>query len=130
MQTTPEMYLYEYAIIRVVPRVEREEFINAGVILCSPKQQFLKCKIHLHTSKLISLDPKADSSSIEAHLNAFEHICIGGKKGGPIAQNTQPARFRWLTAMRSSVIQTSRPHPGLTKDLDKLLEHLFEEYVV
>ncbi len=123
------MHLYEYAVIRVVPRVEREEFINAGILLCSPKQGFLKCKLHLCKEKLLSLDPKVDIDTIEAHLNAFEKICLGGKTGGPIAQNNQAARFRWLTAMRSSVLQTSRPHPGLTEDLDSLLEHLFEEYV-
>lgn len=123
------MHLYEYAIIRVVPRVEREEFINAGVLLCSPKQSFLKCKLYLREEKLLSLDPNVDIDTIKAHLNAFEKICLGGKTGGPIAQNNQAARFRWLTATRSSVIQTSRPHPGLTEDLDGLLERLFEEYV-
>ncbi|WP_268035348.1 DUF3037 domain-containing protein [Algoriphagus sp. PAP.12] len=121
--------LYDYAIIRVVPRVEREEFINAGVIICDWKGGFLKAKIHLHTEKLQCLDPEADVETILSNLKSFEKICQGSQKGSPIGDMDLASRFRWLTAVRSSVIQTSRPHNGFSEDLDKTLEKLFEEQV-
>jgi len=123
-------HLYEYAIIRVVPRVEREEFINVGVILCAKKQHFLQCRINLDKSKLLALDPEADYDLLEAHLDSFVKICSSPAEGGPIAKNDPPARFRWLTAMRSSMIQTSRPHSGLTEDLESTVERLFQENVL
>ena len=124
-----EQHLYEYAIIRVVPRVEREEFINVGVVICHWKRNFLACKIHLNTQKLLMLDPHADVEMIALNLASFEKICTGSEAGGNIASMDLASRFRWLTAVRSSIIQTSRPHPGTAEDLEKTLECLFEENV-
>ena len=121
-------HLYEYAIIRVVPRVEREEFINAGVILCDAKSGFIGAKIQLNEAKLLALDPEADVEMIKLNLGSFEKICAG-KEGGQIAQMDLASRFRWLTAVRSSIIQTSRPHTGFSSDLPKTLERLFDENV-
>ena len=122
-------HLYEYAIIRVVPRVEREEFINVGVILGDAKSGFLGCKIDLNESKLLALDPLADCEMIQLNLNSFEKICLGKSNGGKIAAMDLASRFRWLTAVRSSIIQTSRPHMGFSAELEKTLEKLFEENV-
>jgi len=122
-------HLYEYAIIRVVPRVEREEFINVGVILGDAKSGFLACKIYLDESKLLALDALADLEMIHLNLSSFEKICLGKSNGGKIAAMDLASRFRWLTAVRSSIIQTSRPHMGFSGDLEKTLEKLFEENV-
>lgn len=125
-----ENHLYEYAILRVVPRVEREEFVNVGVILCDHKSDFLGVKIHLCKKKIIALDAEADLEMIQENLKSFEKICLGKDNGGQIAKLDLVSRFRWLTAVRSSVIQTSRPHPGLSKNLSKTLHQLFDEYVM
>ncbi|KEO71716.1 DUF3037 domain-containing protein [Anditalea andensis] len=125
-----EKHLYEYAIIRVVPRVEREEFINVGVIVCAGKSNYIKCKIGLNKQKLASLDPEADLEILEAHLDAFSKICSSPDRGGPISKNDPAGRFRWLTAVRSSMIQTSRPHTGLTGDLEGTLDRLYQENVL
>lgn len=122
-------HLYEYAVIRVVPRVEREEFINVGVVLCANKSDFIDCKIRLDEARLLSLDPETDIELIRTNLQSFEKVCCGQKDGGNIATFDIASRFRWLTAVRSSVIQTSRPHPGITDDLQATLQRLFEEYV-
>lgn len=121
-------HLYEYAIIRVVPRVEREEFINVGVILCNAKSGFIGAKILLNEAKLLSLDPEADIEMIRLNLSSFEKIC-SGKEGGQIADMDLASRFRWLTAVRSSIIQTSRPHTGFSSDLAQTLQRLFDENV-
>lgn len=124
-----DRHLYEYAIIRVVPRVEREEFINVGVIVCSIKANYLECKIKMDARKLETMDPSAEKETIQAHLSAFSKICKGEKDGGPIACRHISERFRWLTAVRSSMIQTSRPHPGLSLNLEETFTKLFEAYV-
>ncbi len=129
-QTMQENHLYEYAVLRVVPRVEREEFINVGVIICDHKSGFLGVKIHFSKEKILALDPDADIEMILLNLNSFEKICNGKSDGGQIATMDLASRFRWLTAVRSSIIQTSRPHPGLSKDLTKTLQKLFEESVM
>lgn len=124
-----DQHLYEYAIIRVVPRVEREEFINVGVVICHWKRDYLGCKIKLDSKKLLALDPLADVEMIQLNLASFEKICNGQANGGNIATMDLASRFRWLTAVRSSIIQTSRPHSGYADDLEKMLEKLFEENV-
>lgn len=124
----PGNQLYEYAVIRVVPRVEREEFINVGVILCAAKSGFLQCKINLSEAKLKALDPEVDMQLLRNNLESFSKICCGEKDGGNIATFDIASRFRWLTAVRSSIIQTSRPHPGMTRDLEATLQKLFDEY--
>ncbi|ERM80661.1 hypothetical protein P872_12410 [Rhodonellum psychrophilum GCM71 = DSM 17998] len=125
----PGDHLYEYAVIRLVPDVEREEFINVGVILSSIKGKFLQTKIKVDESKLNAFAQNPDLDLYACHLASFEKICLAGEDGGPIAQMDLASRFRWLTAVRSSVIQTSRPHAGLTDDLPGTLDRLFGIYV-
>ena len=118
----PEQYLFEYAVIRVVPQVEREEFLNAGVVLYCAKQKFLKMKFFLNEEKLACFAAETDISEINTYLNAFELICTGGKNASLIADLPAAERFRWLTATRSTVIQTSKVHPGFcTNPHEKLL---------
>ncbi|MHA6281009.1 DUF3037 domain-containing protein [Salinimicrobium sp. CAU 1759] len=126
----PEKHLYEYAIIRVVPRVEREEFLNVGVVLFCKRDKYLQVKYRLDQEKLFMLCPDLDMEQLEKNLASFEKICQGSANGGPIAQMDIPSRFRWLTAVRSSVIQTSRPHPGICENLDSTLTRLFSELVL
>ena len=125
-----DKHLYEYSVIRVVPRVEREEFINVGVILFCKRQRYLRTIISFQKGKLLMLDSEADASQIELNLKSFAKICESGGKGGPISNLEVAERFRWLTAVRSSVIQTSRPHPGFSLDLDKTIERLVSELVL
>jgi hypothetical protein len=122
-------HLFEYALVRLVPRVEREEFVNVGVVICCKRQNFISCKIHLPAQKLLTLDPDADLDLFSCYLDSFEKICTGGQTGNPISLQDAASRFRWLTAMRSSMLQTSRPHSGLSEDLEQTLEGLFEAYV-
>ncbi len=125
-----DRHLYEYAVIRVLPRVEREEFLNVGIILFCKKEKFLKVLYQLDEQRLKCLAEDFDLEQIRKNLESFEKICLGEKNGGPIAQLDVPSRFRWLTAVRSSVIQTSRPHPGLCSNLDETLKRLFKELVL
>jgi len=125
-----EKNLYEYAVIRVVPRVEREEFFNVGIIVFCKKAKFIKVLYFLDVEKLVSFSAEADVEQIQMNLEAFKRVGLGTKDGGPIALMDIPSRFRWLTALRSSVIQTSRPHPGLCDDLEKTSQRLFEEFVL
>lgn len=124
----PEKHLFEYAVIRVMPRVEREEFINVGVIVFCPGQRFLQTAYELDAGKLLAFCRDLDLPELEERLQAFSRICAGGPAGGTIGQLPQAGRFRWLTATRSTVVQTSRVHPGLCHDapqtLDKLLAQL------
>ncbi len=124
-----QKHQYEYAIVRIVPLVEREEFVNAGLILCCKKERFIQMKFHLYEDKIQSLMPGADLEEIRKNLEAFRIIASGEKSGGPIASLDQAERFRWLTAVRSASIQTSRPHPGLSDDLEKTFKALFAEMV-
>ncbi len=126
----PESYFYEYAVIRLVPRVEREEFLNVGIIMFCKRPRFLKAKCQINTEKLALYDHELDLSVIEKNLEAFHKICVGDKQGGPMAQEDHASRFRWLTAERSSSIQTSRPHHGFSADLEATLERLFNELVL
>lgn len=121
--------IYEYAIVRVVPVVEREEFVNVGVILFCKKAKFIRMHYHLHKDKIQALMPDADLEEITKNLEAFCKIAAGEKDGGPIASLDKADRFRWLTAVRSASIQTSRPHPGVSLDLDKTFSTLFSEMV-
>ena len=122
-------YTYDYAIIRVVPRVEREEFINVGVIVSCPALGFLEARIELDEQRLRALDSTLDVESIKAHLAAIPAICVGGEQAGPIGQLTQRERFHWLIAPRSTIIQTSPAHTGCCKDPTDALEHLLETMV-
>jgi len=126
----PEKHLYEYAVIRIVPHVEREEFINAGIIMYCATQRFLEVKCKLDAVRLKSFCSSLDIVEIETRLQAFERVCEGGKEGGPIGQLSQASRFRWLTASRSTVVQTSRVHPGLSTNVTETLHKLFEQLVI
>jgi len=126
----PGKHLYEYAVIRLVPRVEREEFLNVGIILFSKGAKYLNCKCHIDTEKLDLFSSELEVGEINKNLEAFDKICAASKDGGPVAQWETPDRFRWLTAQRSSSLQTSRPHNGFSDDLDATLERLFGELVL
>lgn len=122
--------LFEYAVIRVVPRVEREEFLNVGIILFSKQQKFLQCVYQLNEERLRAVCPSIDLAEIGGHLRSFERICTGGAGGGPIAKLDMPSRFRWLTATRSTVVQTSKVHPGFCSDLKEALMKLLAQLVL
>jgi hypothetical protein len=124
-----EQYLFEYAVIRVVPRVEREEFINIGVIIYCPKQKFLKVKFLLNETRVGAFAGDLDIDCLKDNINSFERICNGDKLGGPIAKLDMASRFRWLTATRSTVVQSSKVHPGLCHDADATLTKMFEQLV-
>lgn len=126
----PELTPFDYAVIRVVPRVEREEFINAGIIVSCPATNYLKARIELDRERLAALDPELDPSIILKHLEAIPLICEGGEEAGPIGLLPARARFHWLVAPRSTIIQTSPVHTGLCEDGEAMLEHLLEKMVL
>jgi hypothetical protein len=127
-----ERTLYEYAVLRLVPRVEREEFINIGVILFCKKQKFAGVKYLLDEDKLNAIFKNDEMciTTIKQNLQSFEQICIGDSKAGKIARLPVAERFRWLTAKRSTIIQTSAVHSGRTFDAAQTLGKLFEELVL
>lgn len=125
-----ENYLYEYAVIRLVPRVEREEFINIGIILYCPAQKFLQTKFVLNTERLKALSCQEEMPEIEKYLNAWVQICVGGKAGGTIGSLPIASRFRWLTATRSTIIQASKVHIGKTENPALTLDRLLDELVL
>ena len=121
--------IYEYAVIRLVPKVEREEFFNIGLVMFSKKEKYIRVEFYLCKDKFQLMHSKLDYDEVFKNLENFQKVAKGEKEGGPIALLDIPERFRWLTAVRSAVIQTSRPHPGKSKDLDKTFDRLFEELV-
>ena len=125
-----EKHLYDYAVIRVVPRVEREEFINIGLMLFCKRQKYLRIQYQIPKEKITLFCPEFDVEQLEINLAAFTKICSGKKEGGPIAEFELAERFRWLTAIKSSSIQTSRPHSGFSTDLDKTFDELYNELVL
>ena len=120
---------YDYAVIRVVPRVEREEFINVGVILSCEASRYLEARIELDEARLRALAPDLDIEAVSRHLQAVTAICRGGPGTGPIGQLPPRARFHWLTAKRSSILQTSPVHTGKCSDMDAIMEHLLRRMV-
>src|ERR1700744_4894896 len=122
-------HLFEYAIIRVVPRVEREEFLNVGVILYCKKEGFLKSRYLLDEARLKCFAGFIDLDEVKEHLNSFDRICNGDKAGGAIAQMDIASRFRWLTATRSKVVKASKVHPGFAANAADKLTQLFEQLV-
>lgn len=125
----PALETYDYAVVRVVPRVEREEFINVGVILSCPAARFLQARIELDEARLLALDPHVDLELVRRHLASFPAICAGVAAAGPIGELPQRARFHWLTARRSSIIQTSPVHVGRCMDPHAAVEHLLGRMV-
>ena len=126
----PEKILYEYAIIRFVPKVEREEFVNVGVIVFSKKENFLKVKYFINEQRINAFVHDFDLNFIDSNLKALSQIAEGSNIFSDVSKFEIHERFRWLTAVRSSCIQTSRPHPGKTYNLERILEQLYREYVI
>ncbi|MBS0568235.1 MAG: DUF3037 domain-containing protein [Proteobacteria bacterium] len=131
VSTQPEARpaIYDYAIVRVVPRAERGEFLNAGVILACQDASFLEARVELDEARLLALDPNADLVTITQHLAAIPAICAGGKHAGPLAALSRRERFDWLTAPRSALIQTSPVHTGRCTDPLAALEALMRKMV-
>lgn len=125
----PEPRSFEYAIVRVVPRVERGECLNAGVILWCRSLAWLRAAIELDHDRLLALAPDADVAMIEAHLESVARVAAGGDDAGPIGRMDPGERFRWLVAPRSTVIQVSEVHEGLCPDPAEALEHLLQTLV-
>lgn len=122
--------LYHYAVIRLVPKVEREEFFNIGLILFSKEEKYLRLKYHLCPKKFNLMCPDVDYEEVIEKLETFKNIAEGKISYGPISSLEIPERYRWLTAVRSTIIQISPTHAGKTKDLDKTFERLFNELVM
>jgi hypothetical protein len=120
---------YDYAVIRVVPRVERAEFVNAGVIVSCQDASLLEARIELDESRLLALDPGVDLAAVRRHLATIPAICAGGEAAGPIGRLSRRERFDWLTAPRSTIIQTSPVHAGRCTDPQAAIEHLLETMV-
>ena len=120
---------YSYAVIRVVPRVERGECINVGVILFARALAYLEARVELDATRLRALAPEADVELIDRHLRTFSAICAGASEGGPLAGLPPSERFHWLTAPRSTVIQTSPVHVGATADPRVALDELLAAFV-
>jgi hypothetical protein len=126
----PDRKLFEYAVIRVVPRVEREEFLNVGVILYCRDQSFLQVLFSIDEARLAGFFHDIPFEEIKQCMISFDKICKGSTNGGPIAQLEMASRFRWLTAYRSTIVQTSRTHPGLCLDAAQKLAALYEQLVL
>ena len=121
--------LFDYALLRVVPRVERGEFINAGVVLHCPEKNFLGARVHLEPERLAALDPSFDQARVLAHLETARLVCTGGREAGPIGLLPRSQRFGWLVAPRSTVVQPSPVHTGFAVDPEEALEHLLRTMV-
>ena len=125
----PSVHAFDYAVVRVVPRVERGEFLNCGVILFSSTQAWLGARIELDRERLRMLDPTLDCDLVASHLESIPRICAGGEDAGPIGLLPQRARFHWLVAPRSTVVQMSPVHSGVHRNLEAALENLFNRLV-
>jgi len=125
-----QTHLFEYAVVRVVPRVEREEFLNVGVVLYCAKLNFLQTRYSLNEERLRIFCQQVDKEELLENLQAFERICIGGKDAGPIGKLEKPERFRWLTATRSTILQSSKVHPGFCVDPQETLDRLYTQLVL
>lgn len=125
----PALLSFDYAVLRVVPRVELEEFVNAGVILFCLEREFLEARVELDAARVQALFPEADQALIERHLQAVPRICAGGEDSGPIGRLSLRERFHWLVAPRSTVLQVSAVHSGLCEDPSLELDRLLAELV-
>jgi Protein of unknown function (DUF3037) len=121
---------FEYALLRVVPRVERGEFVNAGVVLYCQEKRFLEAAVHLDPERLRALDPRLDLAAVRAHLEAAPRVCAGGPAAGPIGLLPPVQRFGWLVAPRSTIVQPSPVHTGLAEDPREALDHLLQTMVL
>jgi hypothetical protein len=120
---------FDYALLRVVPRVERQEFINAGVVVYCPEKRYLAARIRLDSARLKALWPDVDPALVQQHLEAVDRICAGDAGAGPIAKLSQRERFHWLTSPRSTIIQPSPVHTGVCDATDALLDLLQNQFL-
>lgn len=130
MPASPDRSQFQYALIRVVPRVERGECLNAGVVLLCRPRRFLGSRTFADAARLRALAPDLDPDVVAAHLSAIDRIAAGDPGAGPIARMTKPERFHWLVAPSSTIIQPSEVHTGLCEDPAAELEHLFQALVL
>ncbi len=128
MPTQPERNLFEYAVVRFVPSIERGEFVNVGLVMMCKRRRWLRCRFHIASERVLALFPGADIDLLRKQLISFERISEGDTS--PIGSLEAHERFRWLTAVRSACIATSRPHPGHADNLESAFDTLFNELVV
>jgi hypothetical protein len=126
----PAAASFDYALLRVVPRVERQEFINAGIVVYCPEKRYLAARIRLDIARLMALWPDADPALVQQHLDAVERICAGDESAGPIARLSQRERFHWLTSPRSTIVQPSPVHTGICDATDGVLDRLEKQFLV
>ena len=126
----PALISFDYAVIRVVPRVERGESVNAGVLLFCLQLDFLAAKVEVDAPRLLALWPEIDVELVRQHLEAIPRICAGSPEGGPIARLSLRERFHWLVAPRSTIIQVSPVHVGLCESPERALDELFRQMVL
>jgi hypothetical protein len=124
-----EKHLFDFAVVRLVPCVEREEFVNVGVVLYCHEKNYLRSAFDLNETRVRAVCADVDIDEVKEHLSAFEQICIGGESAGPIGLLPAGERFRWLTAPRSTIVQTSPVHTGLSTDVEETLETLLAKMV-
>ena len=125
-----DKFIFEYAVIRVVPKVDREEFINVGLIIFSKRLKKLLIRFHVPEQKIKCFCTEFDIEQLKLNLEGFELICTNKNNRSPISQFEIDEKFRWITAIKSSSIQTSRPHPGYTTNIDETFEKLYQELVL
>lgn len=126
----PAAASFDYALLRVVPRVERQEFINAGIVVYCPEKRYLAARIRLDAARLAALWPDADPALVQQHLDAVERICAGDESAGPIARLSQRERFHWLTSPRSTIVQPSPVHTGICDATDGVLDRLEKQFLL
>ncbi|MBL0358504.1 MAG: DUF3037 domain-containing protein [Chitinophagaceae bacterium] len=126
----PGKLLYEYAVIRLVPRVEREEFLNLGIVFFCKQTGFLKCLYNVNEERIAAFCKEIDIAHLKSNLESFCKIAAANADAGPIAKLDTPSRFRWLTAIRSTILQTSRVHPGLCSNEAETLQGLYQKLVL
>lgn len=125
----PAQPVFEYAVLRLVPRVEREEFVNVGIVLFCKERRFLAARTVVDEARTHAFAPELDIAEVQAHLEAIPRVCAGGNGAGPLGAMEQAERFRWLVAPRSTIIQASPVHSGTTDDPETELEHLLRTLV-
>lgn len=129
-ETEPKLFLYEYSVIRFVPSIEREEFINIGLLMMCKRHRWIKVRINSDSPRIGAFTTCCDLECLARQTESFVSIAEGAGCAGPIASLEPHERFRWLTAVRSASIQTSRPHPGKTENLDRKFDELFKKLVL
>ena len=124
-------HLYEYAVVRFVPSIERGEFINIGLVMMCKRQKWIEARFEINVPRILAVSPDADIDTLKSQIMGFRNVVSGNiEKGGVIAELESHERFRWLTAVRSACLQTSRPHAGLTENLEQTFSVLFDTLVL